>query len=87
MYVYVYDRILFLLVETNLEYLRVGSFSFSGVVGDPTQAGKNKTHVTFSHGKKNTKAQSEVGRNRRTCHGLLSFESMKQIKKKKKRKF
>lgn len=56
---------------TNLEYLRVGSFSFSGVVGDPTQAGKNKTHVTFSHGK-NTKAQSEVGRIRRTCHELLN---------------
>lgn len=55
---------------TNLEYLRVGSFSFSGVVGDPTQAGKNKTHVTFSHGK-NTKAQSEVGRIRRTCRELL----------------
>ena len=43
---------------TNLEYLRVGSFSFSGVVGDPTQAGKNKTHVTFSHGKKH---KSSIG--------------------------
>lgn len=65
----------FFLLTNLLEYLRVGSFSFSGVVGDPTQAGKNKTHVTFSHGKKkkkNTKAQSEVGRIRRTCHGLLN---------------
>lgn len=65
----------FFLLTNLLEYLRVGSFSFSGVVGDPTQAGKNKTHVTFSHGKKkkkNTKAYSEVGRIRRTCHGLLN---------------
>lgn len=65
----------FFLLTNLLEYLRVGSFSFSGVVGDPTQAGKNKTHVTFSHGKKkkkNTKAHSEVGRIRRTCHGLLN---------------
>lgn len=51
----------FFLLTNLLEYLRVGSFSFSGVVGDPTQAGKNKTHVTFSHGKKKKKHKSSIG--------------------------
>lgn len=31
-----------------VKYLRVGSFSFSGVVGDPTQAGKTK-HMSRIH--------------------------------------
>lgn len=52
----------FFLLTNLLEYLRVGSFSFSGVVGDPTQAGKNKTHVTFSHGKKKKKKTQKLNR-------------------------